>query len=77
MRNGRGTFLALDWAKAFDSICPEAMTRALLRFGCPPKMVNMATEIYKQRKMGIRQQRETSIMEFARVARFHHFCLRL
>ena len=32
MRDGRGTFLALDWAKAFDRIKPDIMLRALTRF---------------------------------------------
>ena len=49
VRDGKGTFLALDWAKAFDSISPEAMTRALLRFGCPSKLVEIVTEIYRNR----------------------------
>ena len=49
MRDGKGVFLALDWAKAFDSISPEAMARALIRFGCPTKLVVIIMEIYKWR----------------------------
>ena len=49
MREGRGVFLALDWAKAFDTISPEAMSRALIRFGLPPKLVTIIGEIYKRR----------------------------
>ena len=49
MRDGKGVFLALDWAKAFDSISPEAMARALHRFGCPSKLVVIVMEIYKRR----------------------------
>ena len=48
-RDGKGVFLALDWAKAFDSISPAAMTRALIRFGCPSKLVSIISEIYKRR----------------------------
>lgn len=49
MRDGKGVFLALDWAKAFDSISPETMSRALERFGCPSKLVEIVMEIYKRR----------------------------
>ena len=49
MRDGKGVFLALDWAKAFDSISPEALIRALIRFGCPSKLVAIISEIYKRR----------------------------
>jgi hypothetical protein len=49
MRDGKGVFLALDWAKVFDSISPDAMARALIRFGCPPKVVAIISEIYKRR----------------------------
>ena len=33
--------LALDWAKAFDSIDPNALTRALIRFGVPKPFVDI------------------------------------
>ena len=49
MKDGKGVFLALDWAKAFDSISPETMSRALIRFGCPAKLVWIICEIYKRR----------------------------
>ena len=49
MRDGESVFLALDWAKAFDSISPEAMARALIRFGRPTKLVVIIMEIYKRR----------------------------
>ena len=42
--------LALDWAKAFDSISPEALSVSLKRFGCPSKFVDMVSSIYKDRK---------------------------
>ena len=36
-RNGQLFVLALDWAKAFDSLEPNAMLVALKRFGVPPE----------------------------------------
>ena len=54
MRDGKGVFLALDWAKAFDSISPDAMARALIRFGCPAKLVEIIGEIYKRRSFIVR-----------------------
>ena len=33
--------LALDWAKAFDSICPRALIEGLKRVGVPLKMLNV------------------------------------
>ena len=35
-KNGSGIFLALDWAKAFDSISTQGLLLALRRFGLPP-----------------------------------------
>ena len=43
-------FLALDWAKAFDSISPAGLSNALLRFGIPDEFVNMVNNIYKNRR---------------------------
>ena len=40
----------LDWAKAFDSVSPEAMATSLRRFGCPAKFVDMVAAIYDDRK---------------------------
>ena len=48
-KDGKGVFLALDWAKVFDSISPEAMTRALRRFDFPPKLVSVIGAIYENR----------------------------
>ena len=41
--------LALDWAKAFDSIMPEPMFAALSRFGLPDQFVEMVSNIYSSR----------------------------
>ena len=49
MRDGKGVFLALDWAKIFDSISPATMAWALERFGCPSKLVLVMMEVYKRR----------------------------
>ena len=45
-RNGRLYVLALDWAKAFDSLDPEAMLEALRRFGLPRKKLTLAEAIH-------------------------------
>ena len=41
--------LALDWAKAFDSVDPRALRSALKRFGCPSHFVDMVQAIYTNR----------------------------
>ena len=38
--------LALDWAKAFDSIAPEGLIDSLRRFGLPSHFVEMIGAIY-------------------------------
>jgi len=43
------SFIALDWAKAFDSIMPEPLQTALLRFGLPERLVRLISNIYAQR----------------------------
>ena len=42
-------WLALDWAKAFDSIRPEALLTALRRFGVPEPFSQMVPNIYQNR----------------------------
>ena len=42
--------LALDWAKAFDSISPIGLSKALRRFGIPPLFVDMIDKIYEHRR---------------------------
>ena len=37
--------LALDWAKAFDSIAPDALSDALRRIGVPKKFVKVIEHI--------------------------------
>ncbi len=48
--NASAIFLALDWAKAFDSICPASLSKALLRFGIPAEFVAMVDSIYENRR---------------------------
>lgn len=49
MKEGSLIMLALDWAKAFDSISPDALLRALRRFGIPSPYVDMVQAIYTDR----------------------------
>ena len=54
MRDGQSMLLALDWAKAFDSIDPDGLLTALSRFGIPGKFLSMISDIYSQRKFSVR-----------------------
>ena len=42
--------LALDWAKAFDSISPDSLIHALKRFGMPHKITQAISAIYHDRQ---------------------------
>ena len=53
-------FMALDWAKAFDSISPAAMCGALRRFGLPNEITDMIAEIYKERKFYVQEGKHSS-----------------
>ena len=44
-QNSPALLLALDWAKAFDSISPEALMGALARFGVPVEMIQVIKTI--------------------------------
>lgn len=48
-RDGHLLVLALDWAKAFDSIDPEGMLAALRRFGLPEHLISVIAAIYSDR----------------------------
>ena len=48
-RGGRVHLLALDWAKAFDSISPEALITSLRMFGVPCHFVNVISAVYADR----------------------------
>ena len=49
-QNSPALLLALDWAKAFDCICPEALIDALARFGLPQQLANMIQKVYSERR---------------------------
>ena len=52
--------LALDWAKAFDSISPDALCSALSRFGVNTRMVAIIRQIYNNRVFQVRWDGDTS-----------------
>ena len=49
-KNQQLMLLALDWAKAFDSVSPAALAKALSRFGVPNHFVTVVEAIYKDRQ---------------------------
>ena len=59
-KEGKMNFIALDWAKAFDSISPKALQSALLRFGVSTKFAKVVESIYQSRTFDVRGGRETS-----------------
>ena len=59
-RGGQSIFLALDWAKAFDSVSPCALVTSLLRFGCPGKFARMVGSIYENRSFVVADFGQTS-----------------
>jgi len=54
-RGGVLHLLALDWAKAFDSISTTALLVALRRFGVPEPFVEMVAAIYEGRMFCVRE----------------------
>ena len=46
--------LALDWAKAFDSIAPDRVLHSLRRFGIPEHVVGIVGAIYTDRSFFVR-----------------------
>lgn len=52
--------VALDWAKAFDSIDPQGLLRALNRFGVPDNFVKVVSAIYTGRQFRVRECGQTS-----------------
>ena len=46
--------LALDWAKAFDSVMPDALLEALRRFGLPPEVLGAVRAIYSDRSFAVK-----------------------
>ena len=52
-KDGKLSIVFLDWAKAFDRVCPTALSTALLRFGLPSEMVDMVVGIYLRRSFTV------------------------
>ena len=48
-RDGKSSMIFLDWSRAFDKVMPDAMLRALGRFGLPEAIVEMVASIYESR----------------------------
>ena len=48
-KNSNLIVLALDWAKAFDSVDPACLAKSLLRFGIPQQIVSIIEAIYRDR----------------------------
>ena len=57
---GKSILLALEWAKAFDSVMPEALARFLTRFGMPQHFVSVIEAIYSHRRFVVREGESTS-----------------
>ena len=54
LKDGQMLMLALDWAKAFDSIAPDRLAWALHRFGIPQDFVEAVKSIYVDRQFFVR-----------------------
>ena len=59
-KDGSLVFLALDWAKAFDSISPDGLIVALLRFGILDGFCAIIRAIYSGRRFVVRDAGHTS-----------------
>ena len=53
-RHGRVTLVALDWAKAFDSINTASLLDALRRYGIPQPMLDMISGLFQDRSFYVR-----------------------
>ncbi|CAE8648405.1 unnamed protein product [Polarella glacialis] len=53
-KDGQAIFLALDWAKAFDSVSPVGLLDALRRFGLPEKFLGVIKAIYSDRTFQVK-----------------------
>ena len=59
-KDERLIILALDWAKAFDSISPDALCMALKRFGINSKPIAIIRDIYSKRIFRVRWNNDSS-----------------
>ncbi|CAE8591027.1 unnamed protein product [Polarella glacialis] len=72
LQGGSCLLLALDWAKAFDSIDPSGLIRALQRFGLPADFISMVQAIYTNRRFsgeGLRLQLYMVLSKFRHLSR--------
>jgi len=53
VKDQRLVLLALDWAKAFDSIAPESLCHSLRRFGLPAQFLRCIEAIYTSRRFSV------------------------
>ena len=77
-REGHAAFIALDWAKAFDSIAPAALEAALLRFGVPQHLVTLIANVYSHREFVVVDANSESAryaQESLKGVPFHPSCL--
>ena len=70
LREGKLFVMALDWAKAFDSLSPESMIAALRRFGLSQHGLGVTRAEAVQS-----QGPEAKTQAFRRAVRFRHSCL--
>ena len=61
-RDGRLMLLALDWAKAFDSVSPDALCESLRRFGIPADFIQMVRAVYTDRRFYVQESTGKSCM---------------
>ena len=59
-RSGKLVMLALDWAKAFDSVSPDSLVQALVRFGATQEFAEAVRAIYSDRSFRVRDAGATS-----------------
>ena len=59
-KDGNLLLLALDWAKAFDSISPAGLVNAMSRFGIPYHFCSVVRSIYNGRHFMVRDGSATS-----------------
>jgi hypothetical protein len=60
LKDGKVILLALDWAKAFDSVSPAGLIESLRRFGIPAPFRDMISSIYTDRRFIVKDAGETS-----------------
>ena len=80
-KDGNLLLLALDWAKAFDSISPAGLVNAMSRFGIPFQFCSVVRGIYNGRHFMVRDGGATShkppsALAFPKVVLYHPFCSR-